>query len=74
METGGQNGPPMENFQRKALAELGRIYLGRGPFHSTARAVAVLVKGALLPATTARRVIIAKLQLEQGIVPPSCRA
>jgi TPR repeat protein len=69
METGGKNGLPMDSYQRKALAELGKIYLAPGPLHNTGKGVAALVRGALLGDDGAAT-RLAKLELEEGVVPP----
>lgn len=73
MEKSGRSGPPMEVFQRKALAELATIYMSRGPFHNTKRGIALLVQTALFGDKHAAGEL-AKLQLEQGIVPPNLKS
>lgn len=73
MESAGRTGPPMEIYQRKALVELARIYMAPGPFHSVAKALPILVQAALQGDKGALG-DLAKLQLEQGIVPPNLKS
>ena len=42
-----KRGPRMEAYVRKSLAELGKIYMGRGPMHNTRRGLEVLTQAAL---------------------------
>jgi TPR repeat protein len=62
--------PSMDSIQRKALVELGKLYLAA---HNTKRGLEVLVKAALLGDNGAAGQL-AKLQLDQGIVPPDLKS